>query len=455
MRIFGRGVSRSGNRGGWPRSGFLFLLLLPPLLVLASCLPGPHQSVRAAQTQVKKIVIFTGAAEETQLPEQEKIRQEFEKKHPEIKVQYLPVVWPWVPKFNTLLAAGSPPDAVVPGLTLDYLDQGVWLDLDPLIARDRVDTSKYFEAVWRETSWKGIRYGMPVGIYTDAVFYNKDLLDQAGLPEPPHSYDDPSWTWDKYVNYAKKITRDTNGDGTPEIWGMDGVGNTLVFLRSFGAEQFSADLRTALFDSPQMKTGFEYLQSLYRNGLTPTYQQRVAQALGGVGFPTGKVGMLIDFTSRYRNLIDLPRLNWDLAAKPRGPAGPKVLLYLDTINIVASSPNKELAWEWVKFISQPDVLPRLSIRGLRAIPPTAEGVTMWVKEMAEIKRDVDWMVFIKGLPYAAAPEPWHPAFQEIYNLRTSTERDIKDMKVEVSTALTLLDEKVQQLLDDYWARQRK
>ncbi|HHV56066.1 MAG TPA: hypothetical protein GXX55_11585 [Firmicutes bacterium] len=65
------------------------------------------------------------------------------------------------------------------------------------------------------------------------------------------------------------------------------------------------------------------------------------------------------------------------------------------------------------------------------------------------------MVFIKGLPYAAAPEPWHPAFQEIYNLRTSTERDIKDMKVEVSTALTLLDEKVQQLLDDYWARQRK
>ncbi|HHV56067.1 MAG TPA: sugar ABC transporter substrate-binding protein [Firmicutes bacterium] len=387
--MFGRGVSRSGSRGGQPRSGFLLLLLLPTLLGLASCLPGPHQSVRAAQTQVKKIVIFTGAAEETQLPEQEKIRQEFEKKHPEIKVQYLPVVWPWVPKFNTLLAAGSPPDAVVPGLTLDYLDQGVWLDLDPLIARDHVDTSKYFEAVWKETSWKGIRYGMPVGIYTDAVFYNKDLLDQAGLPEPPHSYDDPSWTWDKYVNYAKKITKDTNGDGTPEIWGMDGVGNTLVFLRSFGAEQFSADLRTALFDSPQMKTGFEYLQSLYRNGLTPTYQQRVTQALGGVGFPTGKVGMLIDFTSRYRNLIDLPRLNWDLAAKPRGPAGPKVLLYLDTINIVASSPNKELAWEWVKFISQPDVLPRLSIRGLRAIPPTAEGVTMWVKEMAEIRRDVD------------------------------------------------------------------
>ncbi|MBE3576211.1 MAG: sugar ABC transporter substrate-binding protein [Limnochordales bacterium] len=401
------------------------------------------------------MVIFTGAAEPTQLPEQEKIRQEFEKKHPDVKVEYVPVVWPWVPKFNTMLAAGAPPDAVVPGLTLDYLDQGVWLDLDPYIARDRVDTSKYFEAVWKETSWKGIRYGMPVGIYTDAVFYNKDLLEQAGLPDPPHSYDDPSWTWDKYISYAKKITKDINGDGTPEIWGIDGVGNTLVFLRSFGAEQFTPDLKTALFDTPQMRAGFEYLQSVFRSRVTPTYQERVAQGLGGVGFPTGKVGMLIDFTSRYRNLLNVPNLNWDLAAKPRGPAGPKVLLYSDTINIVASSPNKELAWEWVKFISQPDVLTRLAIYGLRAIPPTAEGAVQWAKEMAAIKRDVDWMVFIKGLPYAAAPEPWHPAYQEISTLRKSVEDDIKAMKVDVTTALKSLNEKVQQLLDDYWAKQRK
>ncbi|MBE3584374.1 MAG: sugar ABC transporter substrate-binding protein [Limnochordaceae bacterium] len=408
----------------------------------------------AAAAETAKLVVFTGAAEPSQLPAQEKVRDAFEKAHPGVKVQLLPVPWPWLTKFSAMLAAGTPPDLVVPGPTTEFLDQGVWLNVDPLVARDKVDISRYFEPIWKYASQLGIRYGMPVSMYTDAVFYNKDLLDAAGLIAPPHTYADSSWTWERYVEYARKITKDTNGDGVPEIWGMDGLGNTYTMLQSFDAYPFSQDMRTVRFDTPAMVKGFELLQRVYKEHLTPTYAERVAQNLGGVGFTTGKVGMLIDFTARYRSLLPIKNLSWDLAAKPRGPAGPRVLLYTDTINIVKGAGNTELAWEYAKFVTSPAMLPEFSLNGLKAIPPTPEGTSLFIKAMEQQKPDVDWMVFIRGVPYSNPPNPWHPAYQQVNDLVSAVQTKIAEQQVDIRPALKSLTEQAQVLVDEYWAKRK-
>ena len=51
------------------------------------------------------------------------------------------------------------------------------------------------------------------------------LFDEAKIPYPPTSWDDKSWTWDKFVEMAKKLTKnydDPNtgvyGAGTGELW---------------------------------------------------------------------------------------------------------------------------------------------------------------------------------------------------------------------------------------------
>jgi multiple sugar transport system substrate-binding protein len=51
------------------------------------------------------------------------------------------------------------------------------------------------------------------------LFYNKKMFDDAGVEYPPTSADN-AWTWDEFVEAAKKLTLDSNGK-TPNDSGFD------------------------------------------------------------------------------------------------------------------------------------------------------------------------------------------------------------------------------------------
>ena len=46
---------------------------------------------------------------------------------------------------------------------------------------------------------------------TSVLFYRKDSFDEAGLEYPPATAQD-AWTWDEFVEVAKKLTKDKNGN---------------------------------------------------------------------------------------------------------------------------------------------------------------------------------------------------------------------------------------------------
>jgi multiple sugar transport system substrate-binding protein len=51
------------------------------------------------------------------------------------------------------------------------------------------------------------------------MFYNKALFDEAGIPYPPKNAED-AWTWEQFVNVAKRLTKDSNGN-TPNDAGFN------------------------------------------------------------------------------------------------------------------------------------------------------------------------------------------------------------------------------------------
>lgn len=54
------------------------------------------------------------------------------------------------------------------------------------------------------------------------IFYNKDLFKKAGIDkdEPYELQKHNMWTWDKFEEYCKKLTKDTNGDGKADQYAM-------------------------------------------------------------------------------------------------------------------------------------------------------------------------------------------------------------------------------------------
>jgi len=145
----------------------------------------------------------------------------------------------------TALAGDDPPDVFL----LDdedvprVVDRGVALDLAPYLARGGVDPARYDQtllAVFRRGA--GL-YGLPRGYTPVVVAYNKDLLDRAAIPYPT---DD--WTWDDFLQIAKQLTRDTDGDGSIDQWGTAFDGRLALWLPwiwAGGGDVLCADGRRA------------------------------------------------------------------------------------------------------------------------------------------------------------------------------------------------------------------
>lgn len=54
------------------------------------------------------------------------------------------------------------------------------------------------------------------------LFWNKSMFEREGLPNLYDLQTNGTWTWDKMMDIAKKATKDLNGDGTVDQYGMGG-----------------------------------------------------------------------------------------------------------------------------------------------------------------------------------------------------------------------------------------
>ena len=96
----------------------------------------------------------------------------------------------------------------------DYVTFEQLLPLDPFIEKGIISVDNLSEATLDMYRFDGKLYAIPSGVSTTLLFYNKDMFDAAGA-----AYPDESWTWNEYIETAKKLTRDTNSDGKIDVWG--------------------------------------------------------------------------------------------------------------------------------------------------------------------------------------------------------------------------------------------
>lgn len=54
------------------------------------------------------------------------------------------------------------------------------------------------------------------------LFFNKNMFEREGINDMYDVFFNYEWTWDKMLEYAKRLTRDTDGDGIIDQWGLGG-----------------------------------------------------------------------------------------------------------------------------------------------------------------------------------------------------------------------------------------
>ncbi|MBD2870187.1 ABC transporter substrate-binding protein [Paenibacillus arenilitoris] len=144
------------------------------------------------------------------------------------------IVWekvPWGENIKMVTNAALSGESVADIVPLDYyfavpaINQGLFMPVDDFFD---FDDPKWPEGLKQHGMVNGKMYGFTSTINNaSGIYYNKTLFEREGLPDPHDLIAQDKWTWDAFLDIAKKATKDTNGDGVIDQWGITNIATNL------------------------------------------------------------------------------------------------------------------------------------------------------------------------------------------------------------------------------------
>ncbi len=333
-------------------------LLILGLLVVAVVGCSSGDSASEGRTEIT-IAHFWGSSRTVW----DSVIHEFERSHPDIQV--VQQVQPFnvhTQKVMTMAAANADVGDLVlleDWFAQELIQRNFLVDLKPYIERD-LDSSEYFAQSLSNFSHDGAVRAFPVALGTYPLYYNKDLFDAAGV-----AYPDSTWTYDTLLRVAETLTRDTDGDGTPDQWGilLDNSGGFDGAIYSLGGAVLTDDLQHSAFDEPRTKRALQFWVDLVRkyHVAPPSTALKGGTSVGGSmrPFETGRFAMAM-LQADVASYANVP-FDWDVAMPPKGPAGRRVLRYSEAFGIPRTSKHPDSAWEFLRWMVE-DMPPRFANR---------------------------------------------------------------------------------------------
>jgi multiple sugar transport system substrate-binding protein len=353
---------------------------------VAAPAPAPQRSRWAKQADTT-ITIIKGPHHPDDAKFWDAMKQEFEAAHPDITLNPTFFNWPTMDAELTAGYAGEPPDVVylVDLVLAKFVNAGQVADITAMVDTGDYAAEKAAIApfTWDVTSFDGKTYGVGALGAAFGIFYNTDLLEAAGITEFPQ-------TRDELVEAAKALKTD-------QIWGFQfrdsftdyAHWDWLPYVHNDDADVMTADLKSQNLD-PAAAAATQYLADMRLvHKVSPeagAYDWNGSKAL----FEAGRIAILHDeYPQAVVWEVDKP-VNFGLgvAQAPATTDGGKrsTMGNFGYATISEKSPNKEAAWEVVKWWTSADVInPYAAKIGLQTVrtdssPPYESKLLQTVQE---------------------------------------------------------------------------
>jgi multiple sugar transport system substrate-binding protein len=116
------------------------------------------------------------------------------------------------------------------------------------------------------------------------VYWNKSLFEREGLPDPYELYYNGEWTWEAMREIAIQATKDTDGDGEIDQYGISidpGIGCTdqvaaLLATNNAAVAKIIDGKVTFTLDEPEALAVYEYLQQLIHEDKVVAFESQYA-----------------------------------------------------------------------------------------------------------------------------------------------------------------------------------
>lgn len=236
---------------------------------------------------------------------------------------------------------------------------GFLTPLNDFLKADGIDLSaKLPPAYIKGGTYEDITYGIPTRGHPQLLLYRKDLFEQAGVTPPK--------TWKELISTSKAIKEKTGKEGLAMYYGKGNSGQNLflwyTFLKSGGAKIFNDKMMPA-FNSP---AGIEatqyYVDLLLKHKVATPGSKAFKEYEASQAVAQDNAAMVIVWWWHYGVLTNSEKAkeivtkNIRFAPVPAWEGKGQATLALSMpVGISQATKNKEASWEFLKWLTNPDL----------------------------------------------------------------------------------------------------
>jgi multiple sugar transport system substrate-binding protein len=268
-----------------------------------------------------------------------------------------------ITRLSTSIAGGSPPDVFLMNYRFygQFAAKNAVEPLDDRLAKSTVvNLADLYPQATEAFQWQGRQLCLPQNVSSLAVYYNRTLFQQFGVPEPK-----AGWTWNDLVSTATAMTRNTSGTivrGTESeggsarvaVYGL-GVEPTLIRIAplvwSAGGQFVDDERKPTRFtfdESPARDALRDFVALRLAYGVVPSDEEVEAED-DEARFSNGRLAMLLSSRRVTTTFRTVKGLEWDVAPMPGYGKQQAGILHSDAYCITSGSKAKDAAWRFLEY----------------------------------------------------------------------------------------------------------
>ncbi|MFG3713191.1 ABC transporter substrate-binding protein [Micromonospora sp. NPDC047730] len=327
---------------------------------------------------------------------------QFNTEHQNIAVTIATYEWvDYYAKLPGAASSGSGPDIAV--MHVDQLAtfaaRGVITELDDVAKALELSEGDFAPTVWKGGLYNDKRYGIPLDMHPLGFYYNKGVMQKAGLD--PNK---PPTTKDEYTAALTELKK----SGVQGFWvspfQFTGGMTFYSLLHQWGGRVFDAEATRATFNSDQAVEACTWLVDLIKQGHSPA---NVGQDADYLAFKSGKNAFNWNGIWQVNDLKKSPEIQWGVAPLPQIGSTPAAWANSHNFTIVkqrANDTNKVSAAKvFINWLSQ---------HSLDWAKGGQVPARKTVRDSAEFKALTEVNALAPELEYAAFP-PAAPGLGEV------------------------------------------
>ncbi|QBD75608.1 sugar ABC transporter substrate-binding protein [Ktedonosporobacter rubrisoli] len=406
--------------GGWMAFGLIFSLML---VVFTSC-GSPDNTA----SQGGKVNLTYALWDQNQQPAYQKSIDEFEKQHPNIKVTIQQTPWAqYWQKLNTEFAGNSAPDVFWDHVAYfpQFAQQGVLMDLSPLIEKDKLDLSVYYPQLIKQFQYQDKYYGMPKDWDTITLIYNKNIFKQMNVQEPDDKLNWNPTDGGSFLKLLQKLTVDKSGKHADEPdfdaknikqYGFVSLNSNqsayLNYIAMNGGKFLDKPFgQKFVFNQPESVQALQFLVDLIAKWHVspPASQTNDVSNVDIQMLARGQAAMIETGSWNVSYIAQQTNFPIGIAQLPSGPKGRVSVFNGLSDAISAKTAHAQEAWELVKWLASPHSQELIGGQGI--VWPAVKNADQNFADFWK-KKDIDVTPFFTEAQGATVSFPITPGFNE-------------------------------------------